>query len=190
MKNKSRFLVGSLFATMVVASVAAVAWACTAQTVITELRPASGPAGTNLLIAGRTDGTPLAIHWNSAEGPTVAAAPGGQFSVAAAIPADAKPGFYFLMANGRALQTFEVTGPGQSQAPQRAVGDLWSGFGANPANSLEAAAAPGRSTSQPMRMVGATLLGIGLVTSLAALTIFATAKSRKKGSAKSPISPS
>jgi len=160
----------------------AAAWACTPQTIITQLRPLSGPAGTMLSIGGSTP-TPVEIRWNSADGPVLTSASGPQFSVSAAIPANAKPGVYYLLSNGRALETFQVTSAGQAASPQPIRSDLWAGFDRAPAKSLGAEAAravPGPSS----RNAGVALLAIGLVASFSAVAVFGAKRGRSKVSAK------
>jgi len=165
-----------------VIALGALAWACTPQTVITQLRPLSGPAGTTLAISGSTP-APTEIRWNSTEGSVLANASGANFSVTASIPADAKPGVYYLISNGRALETFEVTSAGQASVPQAAQTDLWSGFKQGSAQSLGTEPAPSPS-GHGMRSMGLAFVGLGLGAGFTAIAVLGTRRGRSKVSAK------
>ena len=101
----------------VVASFAALAWACTPQAYI-DVGGASGPAGTAVNITGRGFvAAPVEITWSG--GGVLGTATGPDFSVTVQIPA-AAPGVYYITATardsasgvvGRATRAFEVVAP-------------------------------------------------------------------------------
>lgn len=91
---------------LVVMSSASVAWACTANAVITPVSPQSGTAGTAVTVSGEafSAGSPVEIRWGSATGLLLARALGSNFTVEITIP-DARPGTYTLVAIDSSTQT-------------------------------------------------------------------------------------
>ena len=115
---RSRFLVTAFVGALgVVASFAALAWACTPQAYI-DVDGASGPAGTSVTVTGRAFiAAPVEITWSG--GGVLATANGPDFSVTVQIP-EAAPGVYYISATGRdaasgvvgrATRAFEVVAP-------------------------------------------------------------------------------
>ena len=115
---RRRFMVTAFVGALgVVASFAALAWACTPQAYI-EVPSASGPAGTSVTVTGRGFvAAPVEITWSG--GGVLGAATGPDFAVTVQIPA-AAPGVYYISATardtasgviGHATRAFEVLAP-------------------------------------------------------------------------------
>jgi len=145
--------------------VASFAWACTpATTVHTSVN--SGLAGTLVNITGKTAAAdkPVEIRWDRNDGSLLGTVQGASFATVIKIPADADPGVYYLVADGRARDTFEVTGPGA--VPTKALsGDLWNGFSTSAPPAIRSSeqiqgASPARSSTLPLGLALATV-GIG-----------------------------
>jgi hypothetical protein len=112
------FLVTALLGALgVVATFAALAYACTPQAYI-DIPGASGPAGTSVTITGRAFvAAPVEITWSG--GGVLGTATGPDFTVTVQIP-EAAPGVYYISAMGRdtasgvigrATRAFEVVAP-------------------------------------------------------------------------------
>lgn len=146
--------------------VASFAWACTPALTV-QMSANSGPAGTLVQLTGGSayPDRPVEIRWNSADGALLGAVQGDNFAVAVKVPADAAPGVYYLVAAGRARDTFEVTGPEGESVPKSLSSDLWSGFSGSARPALSDAAQTGdaaelaTSNSLP---IGLGLAGAGL----------------------------
>ncbi|MDP9404089.1 MAG: hypothetical protein M3P85_12375 [Actinomycetota bacterium] len=97
-----------------VLGVAGVAWACTEQSSLKDIRPSSAAAGSQVTVAGTQFGDgPVAIRWGSPSGQLLATAPGPDPSVRVTIP-QVQPGSYYVYAVQNEFQrstTFTVTGP-------------------------------------------------------------------------------
>lgn len=146
--------------------VASFAWACTPATTV-HLSANSGPAGTLVNITGKTafPDKPVEIRWNSTDGALLGTVQGASFAAALTVPAEASPGVYYLVADGRARDTFEVTGRATStKAPKVLSNDLWSGFAASSRPALaDSSLAQGGAKANPNSLpVGLGLAGIGL----------------------------
>jgi len=180
-------LVASLF---VLSSLAA-AWACTPAATSFQIIPSIGKPGVKVTATGQNFAAPVEIHWNSAEGVLVGAGQGGNPTVEFAVPADAAPGVYYVVAIQRnkagepvskISSSFEVTASTTGKASNAAAAipaqDLWSGFSAGSPNlgaAPESAAAD--AGTSPGLMAGMVLAASGTA-SLLTLTVVGLRKRR------------
>lgn len=103
------------------------AWACVPQPFIFLEPVSSGPPGSEVTVQGLRFGEPdIEIRWQTPDGPTLATATGGDFSVLVTIP-EAPPGLYALLVIARApgggidsvqRAVFQVTEEGSSGVSQ------------------------------------------------------------------------
>lgn len=148
-----------------------VAWACTGQPLMSLAGDPVGEARSQArvdVLANQAVSGPVALRWNSLEGPVLARADvtaGMPATLDATIP-DAAPGVYYLVLEtsaGVARSAFEVAGPAAAPVP------------ANPWATPEPAGAGGSLGSLE---AGLALLGVGLV-GISALTLVGVARRRR-----------
>ena len=148
-----------------------VAWACTGQPLMNLASASVGEARSHArvdVLANQAVSGPVALRWNSLDGPVLARADvtaGMPATLDATIP-DAAPGVYYLVLEtsaGVARSAFEVAGPAAAPAP------------ANPWAMAEPAGA-----DRPLGSfeAGLALLGVGLV-GISALTLVGVTRRRR-----------
>jgi hypothetical protein len=164
-RTKRLGLVGGGVAGVTLLALASAAFACTNLAAL-NLSKSSGPAGTQITVTGSAfskppKNTPVDLHWNGVNGPILATvtpdAAGAINPTNLTIPADAKPGFYTIVAT----QTEIATGLNPWGIPTRA-GFTVEGPGVTPA----AAPAPATVASSDSGVSGgfialSVILGIG-----------------------------
>ncbi len=168
---RARTLALMVMVTAVVGT-ASFAWACTAPSATNNLSSQIGAPGSRITVTAANFGAtagPREIRWNSISGPLLATAEGADFSVPVTVPADAKPGVYYIVALARGAdggfeakvsQTFEVTASaaGASAKPDATGGA--SSFADERAPGLVGSSPDGRSSGMS---AGVALLAVGLV---------------------------
>jgi len=190
-----------LGAGMLLAATAQFAWACTAQPTIT-LGAASITRGPLEVTAKSSTSGPVEIRWNSADGQVLGKSSTGLFSGTVQIPADASPGYYYVVAlfkqdatgaaiTGKISEIVEVTkfsGPNGAASAlaggrpdSRVSTDLWGGFAASN-NSLSAGQGAHVADSSP-NANASLAIGLGLTAvSGVSLAVAAIVVSRRKRS--------
>ncbi len=172
-------------------AVAATAWACTSSptmTLLPAINAGAGPsnstpgkfatAGPSSAVTVKMTGGAWAsdqavqIHWNGLAGPLLATTQGGTFSVPIQVPSVA-PGVYYVTATDptgstRVSQALEVTGPARVPATGSAA-PLTHPVAQQGSNHL---------------MVGAGLLGGGLVVAFSAVALTTVGRRRASASRK------
>lgn len=169
---RSRRTVATLVAAigMGLAGVSA-AWACTGQPLMELASDQVGEARSQAkveVLANQAVAGPVALRWNSLEGPVLATAdvPAGQAATLDATIPDAAPGVYYLVLEtsaGVARSAFQVSGPSTAASPD----GVW-----------PVAQPAGADGSFGALEAGLALLGVGLV-SLSALTLVGVARRRR-----------
>lgn len=167
------------------------AWACTSTPSMT-LQPAAGVAAADAPLAPGAfvaaapastitvnvrDGAwapaeAVQIHWNGLAGPLLATTEGRNFSTVVEVPRVA-PGVYYVTATGsaggtRVSQALEITGPGAGPAPV-------------PPASLATPASP---SGDARLMVGAAVLGGGLVAAFSVVALATVGRRRAAAHAR------
>jgi len=193
MKAKRSVVSVLAIAAGVLVAAAGLAWACTAQSVVSVL-PEKGAAGNVVTVTGKGfSSSPVEVRWGDQEGPVFASALGPEFSVQATIPADATPGLYFLMVGERAARVVEVTAstsgnPQTTAASSAGQADLWSGFEgrAVPSDDGIGAGKSGAGAQLPTLVAGMMLTAFGLL----GVGMAGAAENRRRKAHRSPQAPS
>ncbi|MDP9402278.1 MAG: hypothetical protein M3P85_02880 [Actinomycetota bacterium] len=83
---------------LAVLAVGGAAWACApGPSYIEDVRPTSGPVGTQLIVSGRNfSSEPVELRWGSASGQQLAVANGPDFDASVHVP-DSPPGTYDIV---------------------------------------------------------------------------------------------
>jgi hypothetical protein len=164
-------IIGAAAVGVAVVALASAAFACTNLAAL-NLSSSAGPAGTQVTVTGSAfarvpKNTPVELHWNGVNGPLLATitpdAAGAINPTNITIPADAKPGFYAIVAT----QTEVATGLAPWGIPARA-GFTVQGPGAAPAQT-PAPASVGTSESG----VSGGFIALSVILGVGGLALFA-----------------
>jgi len=194
-RTKSNVLVAAAVAVLAL-SAAEAAWACTTQQQLTLL-PRTGVAGSPVVVTGTGfDGSPVTIRWNSTTGPAVGSAQPASvssFSAPAAIPADAAPGVYYLVAVSKGMvarAAISVQAPAaasSSNAPAAttasvrvASDDLWTGLQSRPTSISTDQATPDQGPAGRAMTAGLALAAAGIGGSAATGLIIARKRTKAR----------
>ena len=160
-----------------------VAWACTGASASTSLSPASGVAGSTVVVTGANyaPGT-VEVRWGGVTGPILGTTPGGNFTSTVKVPAEAPAGVYYLVAvqrdgaggvESKVADTFEVTGgpAGASDAVPQGQ-SLWSGSSSGLGTDVPQSGGP-----SPF-VIGGAALAVGMVGLFGGFTLLAISRRR------------
>lgn len=181
-----RVSVVSFVTAMLGVALLSTAWACTGQPQVFSVSPLAATAGSEVTMRGDAvaPGTAVELRWNAVAGPKLAettADEAGQFAMSFAVPADAEPGVYSLMAiagegdadAGVGRTAFEVAA--DPQAGDEGQASAPSGFAADQPTSLHTADQTGMT---PALAAGVALLSVGAIALFGGFAV-ATAQRRR-----------
>lgn len=165
--HRTRWATLSVASAAVPVCVAAAAWACVPQPLLSLDPSGSGPAGSEVTVVGNDiSGASAEIRWNGPEGPLLAKASGRTFSVPVKVP-DVPEGLYTLMVIGR-LVDGTVSGTGRASFLVTGADGSVSGAAATASPSANVSSGTSSSDVSPGLVAGgAGLLGLGTAAGVA-----------------------